>query len=409
MTVLHAHIDLPHDEPGNRRRRVQSFHASARDKIEELTSTSRAIEDLADSFPALLYAVATGYSSHIRRRKALHLVTEGAPLRHAAEAIGLAWWTRRLPAQAFMEPLRPVPDDPVFAERISSYLPTNPDQARTWYWTVSYGAEACSPEFALWAASWAARQRRTFDAAIGRDHFRYMAAWAWHSRNPTAPGHSLLRRAWSPQLGLRRAVEELAAWRRRLRLAMCLGRGQDEPWIKEGSALGYDFVALRTPVDFIRESEAMDNCLDQFADRLEEGRSRVFSIRKSGRPVANIEIGTDALEAGMPTVLQLRGPRNRVTPAEIWRAAYTWLGAQPLRPMLAIPVEQRSTGVRRAARAYWRPYLAAISAHVASDYADMLAGDLGFRVEPRRGNRLDGLPVTPSLGRTPPAKPTDTH
>jgi hypothetical protein len=364
-----------------------AFHASARARIEELTSTSRAIEDLADSFPALLYATATEYATPARRRKALRLVVEEAPLRLAAEAIGLAWWMRRLPAQALIEPLRPLPDDAEFNERIASFLPASPEQARSWLWTVSYGTHACHKEFALWAASWAARQRRTFDAGVGRDHFRYLAAWAWHAGQPGAPGSALLRKPWTPHVGIRRAVEELSVWRRRLRLALCLGRSNEETWVREGTALGYQFVALRTPEDFIGESEAMDNCLDQFADRLESGRSRVFSIRKSGRPVADVEIGTDALDAGMPRIQQLRGPRNRLTTPEVWRAAYIWLGSQALRPLLPSPVERSERGLRRAARAYWRPYIAALDADLAAEFSAMLASDLGFRIAPRARKR----------------------
>ena len=360
-----------------------AFTTFARDRIDELTSASREVEDLSESFPALLYAAATGYATPARRRKALRLVVEGAPLKQAADELGLPWWLRKLPAQTFCGPLRPLPDDPAFSERVLSHMPANPDQVRVWFWAVSHGAYACSPDFALWSASWAVRQRRTFDAAIGRDHFRYLTAWAWHTAHPEAPGYALMRKPWTPQIGLRRAVEELAVWRRRLRLALCLGHRQDEMWVKDGAALGYDFVALRTPGDFIRESETMDNCLDQFADRLESGRSRVFSIRKAGRPVADIEIGTDALEAGMPTIHQLRGPRNRQTQPEIWRAAYLWLGAQPLRPLQSPSSERTTTGLRRAARTYWRPYLSSLDADLATEVADMLSADLGFRVEPR--------------------------
>ncbi len=384
MTALLSDLPVSQaDLGGRRRRRLSAFHSSVRERIEEVTAASRAIEDLADSFPALLFAASTEFATPARRRKALRLVVEGAPLRTAASALGLAWWTRRLPAQAFVEPLRPLPDDDVFNDRIVSFLPMSSDQARSWLWTVSYGVHACHPGFALWSAGWASRQRRTFDAAVGRDHFRYMAAWAWHAEHPLAPGFGLLRRPWTAQMGLRRAMEELTVWRRRLRLALCLGSGEAPMWVDEGDAHGYRFVALKTPADFIAESEAMDNCLDQFADRLEAGRSRVYSIRRDGRPVADLEIGTDELEAGMPTILQLRGPRNRKAQPEIWRATYAWLGAQTLRPLQPISSDAMSSTLRRSARAYWKPYFAALPADLATELAEMVSGDLGFKIEPR--------------------------
>ncbi len=388
MTALMADLPLVQDEHGGRRRRrMQAFNPSVRARVEDLTSAARALEDLADSFPALLFAIVTGYSTAVRRRQAVQLVIDGAPLRLAGEAIGLAWWTRRLPSQAFFEPLRSLPDDPAFSERIASFLPTAPDQARTWLWTVSHAAAGCHPNFALWAASWASRQRKTFDAVVGREQFRYMTAWAWHADQSQKPAASLLRRPWTPQTGLRRALDELTNWRRRLRLAMCLDDASTSAWIDDGEALGYQFVALRTPVDFITESEAMDNCLDQFADRLEAGRSRVYSVRKEGRPVADLEIVADELEAGMPTVHQLRGPRNRRAAPEIWRATYAWLGASSLRPLGWSPATHTATVQRRLARNYWQPYLAAVPADLADEIADMLSSDLGFRLDPRRRER----------------------
>lgn len=391
----------PVDATSRRRRRMQSFHASVRERVEELSSASRAIEDLADSFPALLFALSTDYATPARRRKALSLVMEGAPLRTAADALGIAWWVRRLPAQAFIEPLRTLPDDDAFNERVASFLPPSGDQARSWLWTVSYGAHACGPSFALWAAGWASRQRRTFDSSIGRDHFRYMAAWAWHAEQPAAPGSALLRRPWSAQMGLRRAMEELTVWRRRLRLALCLGGGERPLWVEEGDAQGYAFVALKTPADFIAESEAMDNCLDQFADRLEAGRSRVYSIRRDGRPVADLEIGTDELEAGMPTVLQLRGPRNRKAQPEIWRATYSWLGSRNLRPLVPVSAEAMSGTLKRTARIYWKPYLAALPADLAAELAEVISGDLGFRIDPRPRARPAKPSTAPALQSVP--------
>ncbi len=388
MTVLSADHALVQDVSDRRRsRRIQAFHPAVRARIAELTSTSRAIEDLADSFPALLFALATGYGTPAGRRQALRLVTEGLPLKPAAAAAGVAWWARRLPAQAFCEPLHPLPDDEAFNERIASLLPARPEQARSWLWMVSYGAQACHAGLALWAASWASRQPRTFDAVIDRDQYRYLAAWAWHAAHVASPGYHFLRRPWTPQMGLRRATDELAVWRRRLRLTLCLGEGIDEPWIADGAALGFTFVALRTPADFMAESEAMDNCLDQFADRLEAGRSRVYSVRKGGRSVANLELCAEELEIGMPIIRQLRGPRNRRTQPDIWQATYAWLGSQPLRPLMPSPVEHTSTELRRAARAFWKPYLTAVGPDIAAEFAATLSADLGFRIDGRSARR----------------------
>ena len=78
-------------------------------------------------------------------------------------------------------------------------------------------------------------------------------------------------------MSFKRAREELAAWRQRLRLIECLGPGIESPWLADGTASGFDFVALRTVDDFIAESEALENCLDQYADQLHSRPHRACS------------------------------------------------------------------------------------------------------------------------------------
>ena len=123
-------------------------------------------------------------------------------------------------------------------------------------------------------------------------------------------------------------------------------------------ASDFQFVALRTVDDFIAESEALDNCLDQYADQLHTGLTALFSIRKSGRSVACVEIGLHEEEVTMPTIVQLRAARNRRAPPEVWRATFAWLGSQPLEPLSPerhIPKPMRRAEARRK---LWGPYLA---------------------------------------------------
>jgi len=88
-------------------------------------------------------------------------------------------------------------------------------------------------------------------------------------------------------MSFKRAREELAAWRQRLRLIECLGPGIESPWLCDSSASGFDFVALRTVEDFIAESEALENCLDQYADQLHTGLILVFCHPQGARRVAS--------------------------------------------------------------------------------------------------------------------------
>ena len=162
-------------------------------------------------------------------------------------------------------------------------------------------------------------------------------------------------------MSFKRAREELAAWRQRLRLIESLGPGIERTWLADGPASGFDFVALRTVDDFIAESEALENCLDQYADQLHAGLTAVFSIRKGTRRVACVEIGLHEEEATMPAIVQLRAARNRRAPPEVWQATYSWLGSQRLEPLSPLRHAPKPLKRIEARRKLWSPYLAMLA------------------------------------------------
>ncbi|HXF55376.1 MAG TPA: hypothetical protein VNK52_14780 [Hyphomicrobiaceae bacterium] len=346
------------EDPVRRRtRRIEAFVPDYRRFVRDLASSCCRIEDLADSFPALLFALATGYGTPAGREAAFAFIKAGAPLRQAADALGLPWWLRRLPAQAFTGPLGSVPSTPEFSERIAPFIPSQPDLAGPWLERVSYACEAGHADFALWTG----RQLRGPKPLACERTFLELTAWAWHALHPDTPGHGLLRRPWEPSISTRRASEEVGAWRHRIALDLCLGAGLADTWLAEGSALGYEFVALRTAHDFIVEAEAMDNCLDQYAHRLECGTVRVFSVRRQDRIVADLEIAAHEHEFGMPMITQLKSARNRRAPLEVWQAAYAWLGGQSIRPAAADLALLGGGDRERRMIELWRPYLETLS------------------------------------------------
>lgn len=334
---------------------LQSFHFSCRRRVDEIANQAACFEELAETFPGLLFALATNYGTAEARRAAVAHLISGSRLREAANALGLPWWMRKLPPQAFNKRLETLPDDPKFSARIVNLLPTVPAISAKWLERVTQAYRICGPEFALWVA----RHDRFHAPLITDPALPYVAAWAWFASHPDTLGAQLLRRPWTPNMSPRRAFDEVTAWRKRIRLALTLSALGRKPWLSEGSALGYEFVELRTIDDFIAESDTMDNCLDSFSEKLESGVSYVFSIRRNGSPVADIEIGVHPVEPTMPSIVQLRGPKNKRAHPEIWRAAYNWLGNQELHPVPAQVVN--SAARRRAWRTLWKPYLSTLS------------------------------------------------
>jgi hypothetical protein len=330
---------------------LQSFHPEFRNQVRQLVERASCFADLATTFPGLLFALATGYGSVDAREAALQRVEAGSALKHAAEALGLPWWLRRLPPQAFTEHLTALPGDMDFSTRIANLLPSAPGQSGSWLERVQQAYRTCDASFALWIA-----RHERLHASPGSDAtLPFLAAWAWHSSHPETPGGRILRRPWTPSISPRRALEEMTIWRKRIALAISLAATGHEPWLEGASVNGYDFVPLRTVEEFIAESQAMENCLDGFADKIDTGNSFVFSIRVEGKPVADVEIGAHPVDMLRPTIIQLRGRRNRLAKAALWKATYAWLASQA---MAQPPSRRPSLSRRRQAwREFWKPYL----------------------------------------------------
>lgn len=390
--------------------RIQGFHPRSRKQVEQLAHRSAALEDLAESFPGLLFALATEYGSANARDQAIRLVESGAPLREIAAALGLPRWLKRLPAVAFRDPLAAVPDSPAFAHRASALIPAGATEARVWLWGLLYGARYCSEEYALWAAGWLARNAPIFSLPYGEDTFRYMTAWAWASTHPDTALARLLGRPWTAGIGLRRALDDLATWRLRIDLDVCLIERRGNRWLPAGDALGFAFVPLDSAAAFIEEARALDNCLDIYAAKLRLNRSSIYSIRRSGERVGVVEIGPHPEDAARPAVLQLRSRRNRRADPELWQATYAWLGAT-CTDRRAPRLEAPPALSREVAGQIWREYLDWQAERGADSRMQALVlGDssAGYR-HPTSGRRRAGIGAR--SGRSPPSAPVapDKH
>ncbi|HJZ32344.1 MAG TPA: hypothetical protein VKF35_14610 [Hyphomicrobiaceae bacterium] len=353
MTLPHSPLaGAQESTEARRRRRIEAFHPSYRRSIREVSDGAPAVEDLAESFPALLFALSTQFGSKPRRELSLALICRGASLRQAAEALGLPWWLRKLPAQAFTEPLAAFPGGDDYSLRIASLIPRLDTATVPWLKRVGQAQDIAGNDYALWMA------RQSELSSWPDEVFDFMAAWAWYSRRPGLLGSRLVRRPWGADMGFKRAREEMGAWRQRLRLSEYLGTGIKAPWLADARVAGFDFVALRTVDDFINESAALDNCLDQYADQLNARLSAIYSIRRGDRHVACVEIGLHDEEVTMPTIVQLRGARNRRAPPEVWQATFAWLGGQRLEPLSPDRRQPKSAERLAARRRIWEPYLA---------------------------------------------------
>jgi len=334
---------------------IERFCEPFREAVRALTRSSPAVADLALTFPGLLFALASGYGAAGDRERCLACVKSGGPLRLASEALGLPFWLRRLPPEAFGGPMSGLPDNPEFNRRIVNHVPVEPWKSAGWLDRVLLARELVGEDFALWMAWRSKALPRLRDA----NRLVLLNAWAWFSTRPDTLGADLLNQPFDVSIGLRKAMDEAEIWKRRIELAVTLGEGIKDTWYGPGSARGYDFVPLSRLEDFVTEGQRMDNCLDQFALQVQMRNIRVFSIRKNGKPVADLEITPHDEDPTMPAIQQLRGPGNRRAASGIWQAAFTWLGMQPARPLP--PSRAQSAASRAVAQRIWEPMLAAVT------------------------------------------------
>ncbi|MBN9259989.1 MAG: hypothetical protein J0J14_03880 [Hyphomicrobium sp.] len=327
----------------------QTFPASFRTQIAELTEGGRNIEDLAASFPALLFALATDYATPERRRVALDAILAGKKLKAVAQLLGLPFWLRRLPPAALTGPLPVLPDDPDFALTAVPALPRQPEAMLPWLDFISLADRLAGRDVALWFA----RHHRLTPPVAANAEALWTLAWAFYAKHPDTLAGRIQRRSWTPRTGPRSARDETANWRKRIEGLLALGTGFPDTWFANGTAMGYEFIALKGPEDLFAECASMRNCLDLYALRLGHMRSRLFSVRARGKSIATLELGLRNDEVGVPFIVQLRGIGNRRASPSVWQAVHAWMGSQSFAHLDHVPRPKRMSLVLR--REIWAP------------------------------------------------------
>lgn len=315
---------------------VARFSPPARRELRRLIRLSTRFADLTDTFPAAAYVLATRRGHKAHREEVLRLVIEGAPLKTIARKLQLPNWLKKLPPEAFERPLGELPGSESFARRVASRLPPDEQQASFWLESVAFASKAAHDPFAIWLAE----QPIFADRSDPERMFAVLAAYAWFSRTADAEARALIVVPWRPEIAFDTALCAAKSWLNRLRLILQLQQGTIlDPWLDGGETSGYSFVPLIDREALLIEAQAMQNCADQYAERLARERCRLFSVRKGGTHVATLEIGPHSRETGVLTITQLKARHNMPASIEVWQAAYSWLsqqsGLKRLPPMVA--------------------------------------------------------------------------
>jgi hypothetical protein len=159
--------------------RLRRFPTRYRNALNEVADHHHRLADLAQSFPALLFAVAVprpGFDPS----PVIGGVLAGASLRELAQLAGLPMWSRKLMPEAFEQPLCGLPCDELVGRQIANHLPRSPKLAAPWLHAVRHVTMWGEPAAAIWMA----REITDNPKGVFDTQLNLVALYVWFSGAP---------------------------------------------------------------------------------------------------------------------------------------------------------------------------------------------------------------------------------
>lgn len=340
--------------PGEDRlqRQMARFPRPLRKRVRKAASQHAYLADLAFSFPMALFAIASNARGHEATTRAIALVSSGARLNAVADALALPAWLRKVPPEALIEHVPHLPDDATFTRVLVNLMPRDQKLVGPWLQAVDVAANAHSRDLALWTG----KNLQKGGAPKRANGVAILAVYAWYSGRPALEARKWITKPWRDNLPLADAISAADSWLTRLQFvchlppALVAARPP-----RQNSAGPYHFHRLSWGDDIIREGEVMDNCLETYAGDLRFG-NQVWSIRKGGLSLADVEIAFQDGARGMPRLVELLAKGNDPAPDDVWRATYRWLSRWRLAPT-AVAVKEQPVRIDAIAwQRLWQPY-----------------------------------------------------
>jgi hypothetical protein len=306
---------------------IVRFRRTYRRRLRRLVRLGDPLADLVVAFPAAAFALATDFGTSDQRRSAVQLVKAGRPLKLIAKALGLPFWTRKLPPEVFAFDLpRDLPRDEAFGQRLVGFIPDaeRPEMAG-WFAGTLEVTRLAGEEPALWLARHPQLSPQQGELAP----VQLFALLAWVSGEPDAFAARFLAGKWSKALAVGGLGKRATEWVQGLVVELAIGRnGLVDPWLNGGRAGAYKFTPIVSVDALNAEAEAMENCVASYGADLAQGRCRLFSVRRGTTPVATLEVRPHPMHERIPQITELRGRENVDVPAHVWKAAFQWLAQQ---------------------------------------------------------------------------------
>lgn len=282
--------------------------------------------DLVTTFPAAVIATLSRQPNDPVRREINRLVIEGAPLSEIAQLLGLPLWFRRLPPEAFSQPI----DMPVSAiahcGALGARLLNTVPEAKTgrpdrWLQAVGDALATGDEQLAVWLGG----QRAFATRRCPVIPILPLALYLSFSRRPELAASRLIVRPWECKMSLGRAANIARQWLIRLLQDKCVDLSKQPSDFSRTHVVGdFEIVPLLTASALVEEGIAMMHCVGTYVNHVAHGECRIYSLRRQGQRVATMEVRI-GVSSGLPRVTQLKGLQNAAQPREVWEIATAWI------------------------------------------------------------------------------------
>ncbi len=304
---------------------VGRFAYPVRREVRRLMRSSARLVDLAMVFPGAMYALASKRRPVGVRRAAISLVEEGAPLKNVARTLDLPLWLRRLPPEAFQQPIDDLPAGETFTRRVATRLPGAPSHSAFWLQSVAFGAKACNEDFSLWLAD----QAVYAEDGNPEQLFGMLAAYAWHSRATQTRAHTLIVVPWRPEIAFDTALCAAKSWLNRMRLVLQLGPGVlTDSWLAGGRCAASPSCRCSTAWRSWRKRAP---CRTAPISMPSGSPTTAAACSRCGASASTSPRWRSARIRARPACWPSRSSRAATTwlhRLDVWQAAYAWLSSQ---------------------------------------------------------------------------------